>query len=664
MASLAFEVDQLIEESLSFERAGDISQAFQRARQALEAARTTGEPEAIASSLACEAYLQFRTSDFERARSLAGQVLELTAEGSPAYVDALLVLGICACETDNLDVGEENYRRVISISRQFGDRLRLFRGLHNLSAGVYMSRGQFDLSVAAAEEALHIATVPELQEWAWLPLCIIARISWISGDPVRARENLARLSAAARSGSLAEGYLYCARASLAMEEGDPEIALMLFHQARSTADAIGDLGLIIDTRLGLCRCQLASENAAAAFAWADDALAASRRCRSHYLQAMALIMRGRSAMQMADLDRAESDFREAIAIAEPLKDYLDLAKARLSLAVLLHTTGKPKAQSLWLEALHDILRGGYSFLLEQDRSHVYPLALNLLENTQSSAGDPQSSADLEAALSYLENLPPPPLEVRLLGNFSVRQGGVRIPDEDWHRPIVRRLFVYFVLHRGQVLPRDQILDDLWPDSDPASAVATFNTVQSRLRHILDPYLRVKKPCRYFVVEGNNYLFDPDQRTHTDLERFQDAVHQGMAKGAGFYSSEDLPVDFLQALREWQPFLPGFPYEDWLVAGRERVQECYLEGCLFTANVFLAQDKPSEGVDWANRIVQIAPWFEEGYQVLMRAYGRMGDRTRGLRVYEDAVKALRKELDIAPSELTDRLAANLRQDRSQ
>lgn len=59
--------------------------------------------------------------------------------------------------------------------------------------------------------------------------------------------------------------------------------------------------------------------------------------------------------------------------------------------------------------------------------------------------------------------------------------GRLIPDSDWPRPVTRRLAQYFALHRGVPLPRDQILDDLWPDLPPAKAWSNFRTVYSQLR---------------------------------------------------------------------------------------------------------------------------------------------------------------------------------------
>jgi DNA-binding SARP family transcriptional activator len=67
----------------------------------------------------------------------------------------------------------------------------------------------------------------------------------------------------------------------------------------------------------------------------------------------------------------------------------------------------------------------------------------------------------------------------------------------------------------------------------------------------------------------------------------------------------------------------------------------------------------EAIRWAERAIEEAPWLEEGYQVLMRAWSRLGQRARALRVYEEAVEALRRELQVPPAPLTRWLAERLR-----
>ena len=114
-------------------------------------------------------------------------------------------------------------------------------------------------------------------------------------------------------------------------------------------------------------------------------------------------------------------------------------------------------------------------------------AMPALAGALAAETDPAAAGALEAALVALEHSPPPTLHVRLMGEFSVRRGERDLTD--WHRPAVRRLFQYFVLHRGERLTRDRILEDLWPGADPATARASFNQGFSWLRRLLEPAMR-------------------------------------------------------------------------------------------------------------------------------------------------------------------------------
>ena len=73
------------------------------------------------------------------------------------------------------------------------------------------------------------------------------------------------------------------------------------------------------------------------------------------------------------------------------------------------------------------------------------------------------------------------------------------------------------------------------------------------------------------------------------------------------------------------------------------------------------DKPIDAAGWAERVIAIAPWSEEGWQELIRAQARQGNRTLALKSYEAAVAALKRELDAPPSSVLEWLAKRLRAD---
>lgn len=277
--------------------------------------------------------------------------------------------------------------------------------------------------------------------------------------------------------------------------------------------------------------------------------------------------------------------------------------------------------------------------------------------------DAQVRAKLAQVLDHLEASPPPQIRVTLLGEFSVFRGDRAITAEDWQRPAARRLFQYFVLNQGKPLPRDRILEDLWPDSAPDAARSSFKTVYSWLRKAIEPYLRPKAPSRYFQVEQETYTFDPhknSQIAQSDLADFEQVV-RAILKAADDHDVRPMTRDFVAALEGWKPLLPELSYEAWTLEARERLLNLYIQGCLYATTAMLDVDKPLDAAIWAERALSIAPWSEEAWQELMRAQARQGNRTLALKSYESAVAALKRELDAPPSSMLEWLAKRLRAD---
>lgn len=264
---------------------------------------------------------------------------------------------------------------------------------------------------------------------------------------------------------------------------------------------------------------------------------------------------------------------------------------------------------------------------------------------------------IEQALEALEQAPPPPLTVHLMGAFRLRRGEVWIEDEAWHRPIVQRLFYYFALHPDQPLSRDQILEALWPDSDPAKAWGTFRTVYSRLRKLLEPAMRAKSANRYIVQRGETFCLQGDL-VWVDVEAFVAAITAVLPANQP-EKLAPLRPELLTALENYAPLLPSLPYADWLLEPRQKLAELFIEGCLYAAQAYLARAELAEAAVWGRRTVAAAPWLEEAYQLLMRCYARQGQRSLALRIYDEAVASLQEELAVSPSTQTKRLAERLR-----
>lgn len=422
--STVHSVAGLIDQSLALERAGDIPAALARVQEALDLARVQANPGEIASALVGVARFHFRLQHYPEAHALAQEALTLAAPDSAARADALLMLGMCAADTKSLSEAESYYRDAADLVRTNGQHLLRFRALHNLGTTVYLPRGQFDLALAAAQEALRLVREQGMEEWFCYPLITLAWVYQYTGQIQLARQALDELSRVVCVAAVTRGYLPSVLGLLALDEGDLQAAPPFFAQARAIAETTGDQGLGVEVRLGMSRYHRLAGNAAAARDWADDALTLSRRTDKKQEQGQALIKRGRAAWALGETAAAEDDFRAAIAIAASLQANFDLARAAFLLAALLHNQQHPEARPAWQEAVRRIIGGGYAFLLVQERALAYPLAANYLNDPD--AGTAALTATL---LAHLEQTPAPPLQISTLGGFAVRQGKFLVPEK-------------------------------------------------------------------------------------------------------------------------------------------------------------------------------------------------------------------------------------------
>jgi DNA-binding SARP family transcriptional activator len=538
-----------------------------------------------------------------------------------------------------LSAGEDLYLRAVDLSRQLGYHRALVRGLHNLAAGVYMPRGQFELSLAACAEALHIARQHAVSALIWAPLFTTAWVYWLIGRRQQAAATLDDLQRILLPGSGAEGYYYCAVANLALDDGNLDGVPTLFARARSIAEVTGEPSVNVLVRLGLSRYHRAIDDAGTARTWADDALNLATRVEYCHLRGMALVERGRAAWQGGDRVAAEVDLRAAVEILSALQARFDLARAWFFLAALLHEQQSKQANATWRNAAKAILDGNYVFLLEQERALAFPLVAAYLNHPDAEV------ATLSAKLvTQLERVPPPPLHVLALGQFEVRQMNCLISESAWRQRRAGELFRLLLISPSHSLSRDEIIEALWANKPSSSIQSLFHQATSALRRVLEPELPDRFPSRYLrSEEGCVTLYLPpgskvDFRTferHIQKEEWEAAL--AIYRGDLFQSDQ---------------------YADWAVAPRERLRRLYLRALLVVAHRHDQAGRHREALDLCRHILEIEPWQEDAVLIGMKACLAFKDRAGALRMYRELERTLREELGAAPQTELQKLYESL------
>ena len=248
--------------------------------------------------------------------------------------------------------------------------------------------------------------------------------------------------------------------------------------------------------------------------------------------------------------------------------------------------------------------------------------------------------------------------IGLLGPLTVSLGGQAAPPGS---PKQNALIAFLVLHRGESVSRDRLIDALWGESPPATAKSALQGYVAHWRRVLEPDRSRGDPMRVLVTDGSGYMLAlPDEAV--DAERFESLLAAGQAELERGRARE--AVTHLEAaLALWRgAALPEFAYESWARAEAERLDELRLV-CReerFEAELRLGRDAGL--VADLEAMVAQHPLRERLRRQLMLALYRSGRQAEALESYRQTRRLLADELGLEPSnELRELEAAILRQD---
>src|SRR5438093_10444078 len=103
------------------------------------------------------------------------------------------------------------------------------------------------------------------------------------------------------------------------------------------------------------------------------------------------------------------------------------------------------------------------------------------------------------------------VEIDLLGGFAARVDGVAVPERAWRLRKARELVKLLALAPGHRLHREQVMDLLWRDRDPAAAANNLYQAVHAARRILGAgSIEVRDEMLSLVAE-------------VDVDRFEEAA---------------------------------------------------------------------------------------------------------------------------------------------
>jgi DNA-binding SARP family transcriptional activator len=104
------------------------------------------------------------------------------------------------------------------------------------------------------------------------------------------------------------------------------------------------------------------------------------------------------------------------------------------------------------------------------------------------------------------------------------------------------------------------------------------------------------------------------------------------------------------------------YKDWCLHEREQLHKMYLTMLDKLAEYCETVQDYRAGVEYSSRALRYDPARESTHQQIMRMYYLAGDRTAALRQFDGCVEALKKELNVGPTQSTLKLYEQICVDR--
>ena len=229
------------------------------------------------------------------------------------------------------------------------------------------------------------------------------------------------------------------------------------------------------------------------------------------------------------------------------------------------------------------------------------------------------------------------------------------PVRAWRGPVElnvgpnqqRAIFALLLIRANQLVPVDDMMELLWQENPPTSAVNVVHKYIGSIRHLLEPGLEARASGRWLTRHGVGYRLAADENM-SDLLAFRRKV-----KDARSVRAANRPADTLDLLLEALALRLGPCGEGLDLNGRNwdyfaTVDQEYVAAVAEAADVALASGQPLRILELLRRVAVGEPLNESLQARLMLMLAAAGRQALALAHYQAVRERLRDELGVDPS----------------
>jgi DNA-binding SARP family transcriptional activator len=233
--------------------------------------------------------------------------------------------------------------------------------------------------------------------------------------------------------------------------------------------------------------------------------------------------------------------------------------------------------------------------------------------------------------------------MRILGPLRVWRDGVEVDPGPRQQS---RLLALLLARTGRPVSKHELIDLMWGDDPPTSALNVVHKYVGSLRRVLEPALTPREHGSYLRSRGYGYLVtvDPDE---LDLAAFRALTRAASASRAA--GGDDAALDtYVAALRLWrgsvtESLMPGSSATSIAAA----LDEEFFHACDVAAELAVALRRPDRVLPALHLAASLAPLREATHANLVTALAAQGRRADALAAFLTIRTRLADDLGIGP-----------------
>jgi DNA-binding SARP family transcriptional activator len=248
----------------------------------------------------------------------------------------------------------------------------------------------------------------------------------------------------------------------------------------------------------------------------------------------------------------------------------------------------------------------------------------------------------------------PSLRIQTLGQFKIWRDEQLI--DAWERVQTETIVKLLLCRRvagGRAVSPDELIEWLWPESDPEAGRRKLLPLLSNARRTLEPDIE-PRDSNFILRSSAGYYFDLSGDVNWDVLDLRQLAREAAGhKGAG---DLEQAIAAYEAARAWYAgdFLAEDRYAAWAIPHRRALQTEYRDLLADLATCYAALGHYVEAIQAGEAALEIDPLLENVYRQLMRYHYCAGDKGQALKVYRNCTKLFDELFGEGPTPQTKRL----------